>query len=432
VVLSETDNEMLTNASRGTPLGALMRRFWTPFLLSSEVAEPDCPPVRTTLLGEELLAFRDTAGRVGLVDAYCAHRRAPLFFGRNEDCGIRCVYHGWKYNTDGAVVDMPNEPPTSTFRDRIKLKAYPTREAGGVVWAYLGEPGAEPPFPVLDWADVPPENRYVRKYLFNANYLQALEGEHDSSHIGFLHSTVDGRNTDALKGTEPLDAAMFSQRIPSLHLVDTDFGLLSGACRHMPDEQEQWRVTAWLMPFISVIPTPIGTPITWIMRVPVSQEQSWMFRLSYHPHRALTAFERAHYEKGTFYPADPAPGSFQPPTDLANDYLIDRHQQRYHSFTGIRAVPDQDRAVVEGMGPVVDRSEEHLGTSDVGIIQLRRKLTRAVRAVAAGEDLAAPDALARHRIRPASVMAKTGADFIEATSPYVYSQVSWEASDDRA
>src|SRR5713226_3732004 len=145
-MLSPEDNALLTQSGPGTPLGGLMRRYWIPFLLSSELPEPDCPPVRVTLLGEELVAYRDSEGRVGLLDRHCAHRGASLFFGRNEECGLRCVYHGWKYDLEGRCVDMPNEPSESNFKHRIRLTAYPTVESAGLVWAYLGPRDKMTPF----------------------------------------------------------------------------------------------------------------------------------------------------------------------------------------------------------------------------------------------------------------------------------------------
>ena len=174
-MLSQEDNEMLTRTNTGTPMGELMRRYWMPALLSKELPEPDCPPIRVRLLGEDLVAFRDTEGRVGLLDAYCSHRRASLFYGRNEECGLRCVYHGWKYDVEGNVVDTPAEPPQSNLKNKVRHKAYPCREALGMVFTYMGPPERMPLFPDYEWLTLPLENVGVTKFFLECNYLQALE-----------------------------------------------------------------------------------------------------------------------------------------------------------------------------------------------------------------------------------------------------------------
>jgi len=186
-MLNEQDNELLTRVGPGTPIGSLMRQFWLPALLSSELQGPDCNPVRVLLLGEQLIAFRDSNGRVGLIDNYCPHRGASMFFGRNKECGLRCVYHGWKFDVDGNCVDMPNEPPESNFKHKVKVTAYPCRERGGVVWTYMGPRTPPPPLPDLDPNMLPDGQWFVGPILSECNWLQALEGDIDTSHLGFLH-----------------------------------------------------------------------------------------------------------------------------------------------------------------------------------------------------------------------------------------------------
>ena len=180
-------NELLTRTGPGTPMGAFLRRYWLPALLSEEIPTPDCPPVQVRLLGEELVAFRDSEGRIGLLEEHCLHRGTSLFYGRNEECGLRCIYHGWKYDVAGRVLDTPAEPAGSTFKDRLQHVAYPTHEAGGMIFAYLGPPDKQPLFPSYSWAQLAPEHTYVTKSLLECNYLQGLEGECDSSHLSFLH-----------------------------------------------------------------------------------------------------------------------------------------------------------------------------------------------------------------------------------------------------
>ena len=189
--MTPEENELLTRVGPGTSMGKLFRRFWLPALLSEELPAPDCAPVRVRLLGEDLVAFRDTEGRVALLGPYCAHRGAPLYYGRNEENGLRCVYHGWKFDVTGQCVDMPSEPADSNFKDKVRVKSYPTREWGGVIWAYMGPPERVPDRPpVLEWGLVDADHRRVVKNFQECNYLQALEGDIDTAHVSWLHSSL--------------------------------------------------------------------------------------------------------------------------------------------------------------------------------------------------------------------------------------------------
>src|SRR5215472_15260196 len=189
-MLSKEDNELLCRTNAGTPMGELFRRFWLPALLPSELPTPDCDPIRFRILGEDLVAFRDSKGTPGFIQNNCPHRGASLFFGRNEEAGIRCVYHGWKFDTSGTCVDMPNEPAESDFRAKVTAVAYPCVERGGLVWAYMGPPDKRPEPPDLEFTLVPDSHHYVTKYPLDCNYMQGMEGELDSSHVSFLHSTL--------------------------------------------------------------------------------------------------------------------------------------------------------------------------------------------------------------------------------------------------
>src|SRR5665213_1585771 len=186
LMLSREENELLTQTGPGTPMGRLIRRYWLPALFSHQLPAPDGDPVRVRLLGERLVAFRATDGRIGLIAEQCPHRTASLFFARNEECGLRCVYHGWKFDLDGNCVDMPSEPPESNFKHKVRIAAYPCRERGGVVWTYMGPPELMPDFPWLEWAEVPETHRFVTRHLQECNWLQAFEGGFDTSHLTFL------------------------------------------------------------------------------------------------------------------------------------------------------------------------------------------------------------------------------------------------------
>src|SRR5579859_5584040 len=188
-MLKREENELITRTGPGTPMGNTIRRYWMPALLASELPHPDSDPVRLRLLGEDLIAFRDTDGKVGLIQNNCPHRGASLFFGRNEEAGLRCVYHGWKFDVTGACVDMPNEPAESDFKQKVRATAYPCVERNGIVWTYMGSRQMAPPLPELGWALVPAEARQSLRYARACNWLQALEGDIDSSHVNYLHRT---------------------------------------------------------------------------------------------------------------------------------------------------------------------------------------------------------------------------------------------------
>lgn len=403
-------NEYVTRTGPGTALGALFRSFYLPVLLAEELPGPDCAPVRVTVLGEPLVAFRDSEGRVGLLDERCPHRTASLYFGRNEDCGLRCTYHGWKFDVAGRCVDMPNEPATSTFKDRVRAVAYPVVERGGVVWACLGAPaGAEPEVkvPDLEWALLPDSHVYVTKVFVDCNYLQAMEGDIDSSHTAFLHSrpneTVDAGTAQQF-AEERLRHLSFADRSPRFFTVQTDTGVLIGARRDAPAGQYYWRITQWLLPSYSLIPREQGQLRQCNMRIPADDGHHWMFRIQYHPDRPLTPEEREEYRTGGNVFQHTIPGTYLPTQTLANDFLIDREVQRGTSFSGIKGIPAQDQSVTVTMGAIADRSIEHLGTTDAAIIAARRRLVDSARLLAAGGSLSAPTEPGSYLLRGAALL----------------------------
>jgi phenylpropionate dioxygenase-like ring-hydroxylating dioxygenase large terminal subunit len=392
---------ILTRVGPGTPMGNLFRRFWLPALLAGELPEPDGVPVRLRILGEDLVAFRDSEGRIGIVDAYCPHKLAPLFFGRNEACGLRCVYHGWKFNVDGACVDIPNVVPPDNFealKARMRLKSYPSREAGGLVWVYMGPAERMPELPGMEWLGLPDEQLHVSRWLHRSNWLQAAEGEIDTSHISFLHSVP-----------KPDEAKLDVWRLardgaPHIGLRETDYGFLYGARRRY-GEQYYWRVTQWMLPMWSAIPTSrddlFGNGRAW---VPIDDYTTTAFAYRYRPDKPLSKAEVEFLDSGAFFPprnerrAVRLPhgysiDTFVPLANQDNDYLIDRQAQRHDSFTGIWGVNEQDRALQEcapslpGQPPgIADRSGEHLVKSDLPVITARRLLTRLVRQLEQGQE----------------------------------------------
>lgn len=417
-MLSPEENEILTRVGPGTPMGELMRRFWVPFLLADELAQPDGPPLRVTLLGEQLIAFRDSKGRLGLLERYCPHRRADLFFGRNEECGLRCAYHGWKFDVDGNVLDTPAEPANSPLRRGVKIKAYGIREWGGLIWAHLGDPGRRPAdVPQFEWGRVPAQRRFITKRLQENNYAQAVEGGIDSSHVSILHSSLDPDLTKPYRARQislAKDVPYFAtDTAPRFFVRDTDYGFAVGARRIASEEEYYWRITQFLLPFYTMIARRDEEPILGHAWTPIDDYHTWNFTFAWHPERDFHEGETNPFEVHSELMSD---GSFRPIANLRNDFLIDREEQRLRSNTGIRGIGAQDTGIQESMGPIVDRSREHLGTSDVAIVAFRRRLIRAARELQSGQEPAPPQHPDWYRVRSAGINLKRGVDFYEGAS----------------
>jgi len=405
-MLSKEENDLLCLTGPGTPMGNLFRRFWLPVALSRELPKRDCPPVRLRILSEDLIAFRNTDGKVGLLSRYCPHRGASLFFGRNEEGGLRCVYHGWKFDTTGACVDMPNEPAKCSFKHKIHQNAYPTREAGGVIWAYMGPPETTPALPELEWTRVPQNHVYVHKRFQHCNYLQNVEGEVDSSHVSFLHREfLPEKFNAALAGQ-----VLFSQvkdAAPKFLVKETDYGLAIGARRNWDVDQYYWRVTQFLMPSFTLIPSEEGTPINFTAAVPVDDTNMAGFTVTWLPSRPMNEDDIHIIESWTGAYAEVDPNTFEPVANRGNDYLIDRERQGRENFSGMRGFREEDIAVQEDQfgGPITDRSKEHLGTSDAGIIALRRRLLNSVRNLQHGYEPPEPRRSVAYRLHPIANLA---------------------------
>jgi phthalate 4,5-dioxygenase oxygenase subunit len=406
--MTPEQNDLLTRTGPGTPMGNMFRRYWIPALLASEIPAPDCPPVRVKLLSERLVAFRDTDGKIGLIDEFCAHRRVSLWFGRNEESGIRCPYHGWKYDVNGQCLEIPSEPDESKFCEKVKLTSYPAVELGGVIWTYMGPPEHKPPLPEFEWALVPDSHRYLSKRIQENNYLQAMEGGIDSSHVSWLHSGE--LKTDPLHvGTK--GAQHIANKKPVFELQKSDGGLVIGAKRPAEGGQAYWRITQWIMPWYTMIPPYGDNALRGHAWVPVDDENCITWNWAHHPTRPLRKEEMDHMgqEDGAF--AALIPGTFRSVANKDNDYLIDREGQksgRYYS--GVRGIAMQDASLQESMGPIVDRSLERLVSTDVAIVQARRRLLEAATSLQAGGPLPGLDP-ATHRVRSASFVGAPKLDF---------------------
>ncbi len=391
----------LVQTGPGTLMGNLFRRYWVPALLASEIPEADCPPVKVQLMGEKLLAFRDTEGRIGLIDEFCAHRGVSLWFGRNEECGIRCPYHGWKYDITGACTEVPSETEESDFRKRVKLKAYPCIERGDVIWTYMGPPELQPAPPALEWVAVPANRRFVSKRLQECNYLQAMEGGIDSSHVSFLHGSALKKDP-LFKGSKGNE---YNERdlMPFFDVTEFEGGLLIGARRNADAGRYYWRITPWIMPWYTIIPPRAGHPLGAHAWVPIDDENCWAWSINYHPARALSASEVKAMENGAGIHVKYVPGTFIPLQNKRNDYLIDRGAQKAgETYSGVEGIAMQDASLQESMGPIQDRSKEHLCATDRGIVMTRRLLLRAAETVRAGGTPPGLDPAAQ-RVRSVSI-----------------------------
>jgi len=368
-MLTREENQLMCRTDQGTPMGEFCRRFWTPVLLSEELPEPDCPPVQTKIYGEELVAFRTTSGKIGLLKEFCPHRRASLFYGRNEEEGLRCAYHGWKFDIEGRCTDMMSEPADSNFANKVETTAYPTQEGGGFVWAYMGPPELKPPMPDLEYLKVPENQRSTRKVQYESNFVQVIEGEIDTVHASILHSRLDALEKSPTATTAG-GRYSYRDRAARFHVEDTDGGILIGAKRNAEEDSYYWRISRWLFPWITMIPREPKGPARSGLIVPIDDENCWFFLVRWDPYKPLEG-------EYTEAPRDGMiPGTWLGKANKSNHYMIDRQVQDTETFSGI---PDgmgraQDAAMTDSMGAIVDRTEEHLGTTDAAIIRMRRRL----------------------------------------------------------
>ncbi|MPZ55413.1 MAG: Rieske 2Fe-2S domain-containing protein [Rhizobiales bacterium] len=410
-MLRQEQNEFVTRTRPGTPVGDLFRRYWIPALLASEVPKNECPPVRVKLLSERVLAWRDTQGRYALTDEFCAHRGVSLWFGRNEENGLRCPYHGWKYDHTGQCIEVPSEPAESGFCGKIKLKSYPLIERGGILWTYMGPAELQPPEPAFEWAALPASHCHHSKRRQQCNYLQAMEGGIDSSHVSFLHSGE--LHTDPLhKGTK--GAQYQRDRKPKFEIVESSGGLYIGARRNAEEGHYYWRITQWIMPWYTMVPPYGDNALNAHAWVPIDDENCYTWTFTYHPTRPLSEMELDTMRKGGGIHVELSPGTFRPVINMDNDYMIDRAAQKAgRTYSGVKGIAMQDASVQESMGPVADRTKENLVSTDNAIIMARHRLSRAALALQKG---VAPPGLTQegHRVRSATFVLPVDVPFEQA------------------
>ena len=395
--------ELLVRTGADTAMGKLMRRYWVPILGSAEIAEPDGAQVRVQIMGEKLLAFRDTEGKPGLIDEFCAHRGVSLFFGRNEECGIRCAYHGLKYDRNGTCVDVPSAPHIA---DRMRIKAYPCIERGGIVWAYMGPADQRPAPPELEWCTLPDSHIFVTRRLQQCNYLQAMEGGIDTAHVSYVHRyqvDIDPMH----QGVKALDYIKADGNV-IFDIEQNRFGLTLYGRRNGEADSYYWRITQWIFPWFTLIP-PFGDhALGGHVWVPVDDENCWAWSINFHPDKPLSAHERELMRAGhgihVLYETGVSPVAWRPKANKDNDYLMDRKAQKEkRAYSGVFGISEQDASLQESMGAIQDRTRELLLPTDKAIVMARRMLQEAAQGLDTGQHPPALDA-ATQRVRAAGVL----------------------------
>ena len=426
---SHEDNELLTRVGSGTLMGELFRQYWIPVVPVSHIEEPGGKPLRVKLLGEDLVAFRAGNGTVGVVGAYCSHRLGPLYFGHIEDDGIRCPYHGWKYAPGGKCIDMPNVPPEHQFKEQIQHPGYPCVEHGGVIWIYMGSSDELPALPEFEFTMVPEDQRQFRLFHHECNYLQALEGGIDPTHVMWLHSPYDLSDSEISKENQPPQqqvANKSGKKTPeSVEIVDTAGGFMYGAKRSIGDGESLWRINQFILPFFTM--PPGGDFRGGRMWVPIDDENCIKWMYGWYPTQKIMESTKESMGRNLgdgedYVPATNEPyGHVIPKARRANDYLIDWDIQKNRRI-GIAGVNLQDKCVQENEGPtpILDRTKETLCVGDLTIVKARKILKEA--ALALHENGSIPVGVrdaSIYRVRAASTKVPDNINWVEGVKDLV-------------
>lgn len=386
--MTPEENDLLCRVEGDAPMGRIMRHHWIAACLSEEVAEPDGKPIKVRLLGEDLVVFRDSKGRLGVLDEYCAHRRASLVFGRNEECGLRCLYHGWKFDVEGNVVEMASEPPGTTIPQRIKQKAYPAREAGGFVWTYLGPPETMTEFEPPAFAPTPDVRVSATKVRVNCNWAQILEGQIDSAHSSSLHSSdMVPAQVDGAKATDVNWLRPSTDKAPRFQIERTSYGFRYAALRrpiHNEATHEYVRTTVYIAPFTALIP-PNNVHNVATLLTPEDDTHTMFYFIAWNGPDKPGIDADAWRKFNVLEWGVDVDEHFNGIRNRGNLYQQDRDAMKAGNFTGIRGIPNQDIAMWESMGPIGSRSQEKVGHSDVAVVAFRRLMVEAARDVLDGK-----------------------------------------------
>lgn len=386
-MLAAEDNDILCRVEGNAPMGALMRRHWLPACLPEEVAKPDGDPLEIRILGQELVIFRDTRGKLGALDAHCPHRGARLVLGRNENCGLRCLFHGWKFATDGTVLEAASEPPGSRLPETVRARSFPVHEAAGFVWVWLGE-GEAPAFQPPPWAAGDDGSIAVVKIRVACNWAQVLEGAIDSAHSSSLHSTdMPASTVTRASATATVWPRPSSDKAPRMQVDVQKWGFRYAALRtpnHDAETHDYIRATVFVAPIFALIPPNNRYRLAQAI-VPIDDVTTMFHFIAWHPEpdHGIGTDEWRRFCAAT--PGLDLAGDWSPVRNRANNYQQDRSLMRLGDFTGIRGIPAQDIAMWEGMGKIADRTREYLGTSDLAIVHFRRQMVAAAKSLRDGK-----------------------------------------------
>jgi phthalate 4,5-dioxygenase len=384
-MLTHEENELLTRVTGDAPMGRLMRQHWTPVCLVEEVEERDGTPLLVEVLGERYVAFRDTDGRLGLLDELCPHRRASLVFGRNEECGLRCLYHGWKMDVDGNVVAMSSEPEGSPLLNKVKHRAYPVREWGGFVWAWLGEEDNVPEFDPPAFAPTEDTQVAIVKIRIPCNWAQIHEGQIDSAHSSSLHSSdmkparVEGASADEQAWYRPS-----TDKSPRMQTQTTSYGFHYAAIRKPIKNaatHNYLRITEFIAPYMSLIPPNNNYNVASVI-VPIDDETTAFHFVAWGGQKCPSTEEWRRFNHAQ--PGIDLDDKWRSRRTLENNFLQDREAMKQGSFTGVPGIPNQDIIMWVSMGKIVNRTDDILGASDLAIVEFRRLMVDAARKVAEG------------------------------------------------
>jgi len=433
MAVSASDIELITRVGRGTPMGDMLRRYWVPAMLAEELPEPDGAPKAIRLLGEDLVAFRDTSGRVGIMDVQCPHRLASLALGRNEEGGIRCIYHGWKIDVDGHVLETPCEAPNSRFKESFVHSAYEVREAADLIWVYMGPKDKRPEFPDFNWMRIPKERRAVGKMWERCNFIQGMEGIYDSFHTNLLHSgfevlhwTQEQIADTWRRPSRALNGLIYTER--------TSYGYHYSAIRRPTldaDRYDYIRVTEFVSPFYCINPPDLGIKSAGFFFVPIDDYNTMLYQVNAAESDERTIDVTEARRKMSMLVGEDLDEEFRPLRNETNNYGQNRELMKagvaprdgadlkslWNAYSGIdTGVQTQDMAAVETMGPISDRSKEHLGASDIGIIRWREALVESVKEFIAGSEPPGLDPpTPYHLIGSVAVLADRGTDWTSVT-----------------
>ncbi|MDX3893438.1 Rieske 2Fe-2S domain-containing protein [Pusillimonas sp.] len=380
--MTPEENDLLCRVTGDAPMGQLMRRHWTPICLIEEVAEPDGAPVRAQAFGEELVVFRDTSGKVGVIAEHCPHRGASLVLGRNEEGGLRCLYHGWKFDTQGNIMEMVSEPAGNRMAAGIKHPAYPTKEWAGMVWAYMGPPETMPEFRPPAWAPTADARVTIAKAVLPCNWAQVLEGAIDSAHSSSLHSS-DMVATSGVSGAEATEDTWLrpsNDKAPRLQVARTPYGFRYAAIRkpiHNADVNDYVRSTVFVAPATALIP-PNNLYNVANINVPADDTTTVFYFIAWgHPSQTPDTDTWRKFLGQTV--GKDLDANYRPLRNRDNNFWQDREAMKAGNFTGITGFPNQDVAMWCTMGAITNRSADHLGASDIAVVEFRKQMVKAVR-----------------------------------------------------